>query len=347
MRATDNNKLILKAVQQYNGVSSKEIHTLLEPEVSYSTVKRMLNNLLGENYLTKQGQGKATKYFLSKVYNVVFQISIDEYFQREIDEREINSRFNFDLIENILPSVSLFNKSERERFTTTQAEFLNKLKDLSTFEYEKELERLAIDLSWKSAQIEGNTYSLLETEYLLKEKKTAAGKTKDEAVMLLNHKDTLDFIFSEKDYFETLTIAKIEEIHSLLVKELPIDRNIRKRRVGISGTNYVPLDNEFQIREALEKCCNLINRKENAFEKAFLTLILLSYIQPFNDGNKRTARILSNAILLQNKFCPMSFRTVDAIDYKKATLIFYEQNNVSCIKNIFMEQFEFAVKTYF
>lgn len=51
--------------------------------------------------------------------------------------------------------------------------------------YNKEMERLAIDLSWKSSQIEGNTYSLLETERLLKDKETAAGKPKDNAAMLL------------------------------------------------------------------------------------------------------------------------------------------------------------------
>ena len=347
MKTWENRKKVLKAVSRYDGVSSKDIHVALEPEVSYSTVKRVLNDLLGTDYLTKEGEGKATKYSLSKVYSLVFPIELEEYFSKEQDEREINKRFNFDLIENVLPSISLFNTAESAKFQAVQNDFLTKVKELSDYEYEKELERLAIDLSWKSAQIEGNTYSLLETEQLLKEKKTAAGKTKDEAVMLLNHKDALDFIFAEKDYFENLTIAKIEEIHSLLTKELPVNRNIRKRRVGISGTNYVPLDNEFQIREALEKSCTLINLKENAFEKAFLTLILLSYIQAFNDGNKRTARILSNAILLQNDYCPISFRTVDSIDYKKAMLVFYEQNNVSCIKDIFMEQFEFAVRTYF
>lgn len=347
MKSTENTSKVLKAVSYYRGASSKEVHLLLEPEVSYATVKRVLNNLLGADYLTKEGEGKATKYFLSKVYNVVHPIEMESYFDQEIDEREINSAFNFELIEDVLPSVSLFNATEKEAFENTQLEFLRKVKELSKTEYDKELERLAIDLSWKSAQIEGNTYSLLETEQLLKEKKTAAGKTKDEAVMLLNHKDALDFIFAEKDYFEELSIAKIEEVHSLLTKELPIDRNIRKRRVGISGTNYAPLDNEFQIREALEKTCVLINSKDNAFEKAFLTLVLLSYIQPFNDGNKRTARILSNAILLQNEYCPISFRTVDSIDYKKAMLIFYEQNNVSGVKTIFMEQFAFAVKTYF
>ena len=83
------------------------------------------------------------------------------------------------------------------------------------------------------------------------------------------------------------------------------------------------------------------------FEKSLLALLLLSYIQAFNDGNKRIARMTSNAILIANGYCPISFRTVDSIDYKKAMLLFYEQNNISAFKQIFIEQFSFAVETYF
>lgn len=165
--------------------------------------------------------------------------------------------------------------------------------------------------------------------------------------MLLNHKEALDFIFANKDYLSPLSIQKIEDIHSLLIKDLGVDRNIRKGRVGISGTNYKPLDNEYQIREALGDMCELVNNRDSIFEKALLILVLISYIQPFVDGSKRTARIVSNAIFLEHGHCPISFRTVDAVDYKKAMLIFYEQNNVSAFKEIFTSQFEFAVKTYF
>jgi len=187
----------------------------------------------------------------------------------------------------------------------------------------------------------------LETERLLKESKTADGKTKEEAVMLLNHKDALRFILDNPDYLQTLTVGHIEDIHQLLTKELSVDRGIRHRRVGITGTNYHPLDNEFQIREALRDTCELINGKENIFEKALLALVLLSYIQAFSDGNKRTARITSNAILIANGYCPLSFRTVDSVGYKKAMIIFYEQNNLYAFKQIFIDQFVFAVREYF
>jgi Fic family protein len=251
------------------------------------------------------------------------------------------------LIKDTLNHLSVFTNPELAFLNSLQEKFTSNAAQLSTSEYKNEMERLAIDLSWKSSQIEGNTYSLLETERLLKDKETAAGKTKDEATMLLNHKDALDFIIEHPDYIHPLSVSSIEDIHSILIKELDITRNIRNRRVGISGTNYKPLDNEYQIKEALNDMCTIVNSKENVFEKALLALVLISYIQPFADGNKRTARIISNAILMNNHYCPISFRTIDSLEYKKAMLIFYEQTNINPFKKIFIGQFEFAVNTYF
>ena len=56
---------------------------------------------------------------------------------------------------------------------------------------------------------------------------------------------------------------------------------------------------------------------------------------------------MSNAQLIANGVCPLSFRTVAANDYRAALLLFYEQNNVSAFKRIFLEQVEFAVREYF
>jgi predicted transcriptional regulator len=344
--SSPNEKLILEFIRDNVFFSSKEIHDGLNPSFAYPTTKRVLSKLLSDGLIEKTGQGKGTKYRLASNYEVLFPIDIDKYFEKEIDERETKEGFNFSIID-LLQQESLFTKEELTILEELQGTFERNSKELSESEYNNELERLAIDLSWKSSQIEGNTYSLLETERLLKEKETVAGKGKDEALMLLNHKEAIDFVLANPNYVSPLTTSSIEDIHSILVNGLGIERNIRKRRVGISGTNYRPLDNEFQIREALVSMCHLVNSKKNVFEKALLPLVLISYIQPFTDGNKRTARIVSNAILIDNNYCPISFRTVDSVDYKKAMLLFYEQNNISAFKSIFIEQFEFAVKTYF
>ncbi len=340
-------KQIIDFIQKVGECSSKEIFDDVNLPLSYATLKRLLIKLISSNYILKKGHGKATKYFISPADQIIQPIDIDKYYEKEIDERQIKEGFNFQIINDVLSKHSVFAENELQKLNRLQEIFKTNISQLSEKEYEKEFERLAIDLSWKSSQIEGNTYSLLETEKLLKEKETASGKTKEEAVMLLNHKDALDFFIGTPDYLFPLSVSKIEDIHSILVKELDVERNLRKRRVGISGTNYRPLDNPFQISEALKDTCDLINKKLNVFEKALLALVLISYIQPFMDGNKRTARIVSNAILIHEKYCPLSFRTVDSIDYKKAMLLFYEQNNISNFKEIFIDQFEFAVNTYF
>jgi Fic family protein len=338
---------ITNYVKDHPGCSSREIHEGLVEAASYATLKRRIQELVQEGFLKKNGKGKATRYELSLEYQILFPVDIDQYFKKEIDEREIKEQFNHKLIKHDLRKTSLFSNEEMSYLQNLQKKFEKNINELSPEEFRKEFERLAIDLSWKSSQIEGNTYSLLETERLLKEQQTASGKTRDEATMLLNHKAALDFLLDYPDYLSPLSISKIEDIHSILVRDLPVKRNIRVRRVGISGTNYKPLDNEFQIREALESVCLLVNETTNIFRKALLALVLLSYIQPFADGNKRTARITSNAILLHHRYCPISFRTVDSLDYKKAMLVFYEQNNISPFKKIFIEQYEFAVRTYF
>ena len=314
---------------------------------SDSTMKRLIAAVVKNGYVEVVGRGPSVKYKLTAQALVTMPLNLDTYFDKDIDERKIHESFNFELIREVLPKVNLFTIDEQSILDDAQNQFIKNTRDMTELEYRKEMERLGVDLSWKSSQIEGNTYSLLETERLLLEKQTASGKTKEEAIMLLNHKDALDFVLDVPDYLKELTVHRIEDIHSILTKDLGVDRNIRHRRVGITGTNYRPLDNEFQIREALEDTCTLVNGKRNVFEKALLTLVLLSYIQSFTDGNKRTARITSNAILIANGYCPISFRTVDSIDYKKAMLMFYEQNNIAAFKQIFIEQFLFAVKTYF
>lgn len=338
---------ILQFLHYHPLANRTEIMAGLMETPSGSTVKRLLSAAVKEGNIETVGRGPSTKYRLTPQAHVTMPLDLATYFDKDIDERVVQESFNFDLIREVLPRVEIFTKEELSVLFAAQKEFEKNTEGMTDLEYHKEMERLGVDLSWKSSQIEGNTYSLLETERLLKDKQTASGKTKEEAIMLLNHKDALDFVLDVPDYLKELSVHRIEDIHSILTKELGVDRNIRHRRVGITGTNYRPLDNEFQIREALEDTCTLVNGKDNVFEKALLTLVLLSYIQAFVDGNKRTARITSNAILIANGYCPISFRTVDSIDYKKAMLMFYEQNNIAAFKKIFIEQFLFAVKTYF
>lgn len=337
---------IMRIVMENSNLSISGIRELLSEEVSVPTLNRDLAALVSYGYLDKSGKGRATSYLATASYRIFMPFDTSGYFDKDPDNREAQTGFNLEIVD-LLSQAELFSGDEVGILEALKTEYQHNITDYPEALFQKELERLTIELSWKSAQIEGNTYSLLETERLFLEKEEAEGKPKEDAVMLLNHKDALDYILAHKDVGDVLSLRVLEEIHSLLIKDLGVGRNIRSRTVGITGSAYKPLDNSFQIQEALKQLCTTINAKQSGFEKALLAVALISYIQPFEDGNKRTGRMISNALLIAYGMCPLSYRSVDALDYKKAMLLFYEQNNLAAFKQIFIEQIEFSVKNYF
>ncbi|MBR0573836.1 MULTISPECIES: hypothetical protein [Pasteurellaceae] len=206
---------IIDFISQHTECSSKEIFDGLSLSVSYATLKRTLSTLISNHYLIAVGKGRAKKYSVSPVFKLIQPIDLKEYYNKDIDERDIKEQFDFSVINEVLAKYCVFTAQELSVLNRLQETFINNISQLSEFQYKKEFERLAIDLSWKSSQIEGNTYSLLETERLLKERETASGKTQEEAMMLLNHKETLDFILDNSTYLDNLTVAKIKNIHSI------------------------------------------------------------------------------------------------------------------------------------
>jgi len=313
-------------------------------DVTRITISRDLEKFLKLNLIERQGAGRAVFYLPSAQYSIVKKIDVEKYFSADADQREVREKFNFDIFDKL---SDIFTEAEKDKLLKLNEIYRKKMQDISPDALKKEIERLNIDFSWKSSKIEGNTYSLLETEQLIKNQEEAKGHSKDEATMILNHKKALEYIRERKEEFQSMSPVKIENIHSLLIDSLEVTKNLRKTLVRITGTNYSPLDNEFQIREALEKACALVNKQENVFEKAVVLMLLIAYIQPFVDGNKRTSRLSGNAILQSFDCCPLSYRSMDEIEYKKAILLFYEQNNVSYFKELFLKQFEFAVDNYF
>lgn len=346
MQLTPRQQEIIEIVTAHKTVSISIIKKHLNEDISIPTLNRELAALVAKNCLIKTGQGRATSYKIAPAYKVFAVVDATDYFGLEPDVRHAQTGFNADIL-SLLEDIPLFNDDEKRLLDTLKQEYQANLVDYPETLFQKELERLTIELSWKSSQIEGNTYSLLETERLFKEKEEAEGKPKEDATMLLNHKVALDYLLEHKGIAKELNLRLLEEIHALLIKDLGVGRNIRSRTVGITGTAYKPLDNTYQIKEATERMCQIINTRDNGFAKALLAVALISYIQPFEDGNKRTGRMISNALLIGEGMCPLSYRSVDSIDYKKAMLLFYEQNNLSAFKQIFLEQIEFSVKNYF
>ncbi|MDB5179347.1 MAG: hypothetical protein JWN01_1290 [Patescibacteria group bacterium] len=314
-------------------------------EVTERTLQRDLSELVDKEYVKRKGEARAVSYEVTnqgKMGLALPEKTLEEIFA--VDDRPSLS-YDFDRLSSLGP-VPLFTEQEFRKLHEYNGIFKSKLSTASPDIIRRERERITIELSWKSSQIEGNTYTLLETESLLKEGIVAPGRSQEETTMVVNHKKALDFTEQHKDLFlNEISSNKIIDLHKILAEGI-ISPGLRERLVGITGSSYKPLNNKFQIEDELKRLSDVINAKDNVFEKALLAFTYICYLQPFNDGNKRTARILANAILYADDSFPLSLRAVSVNTYKLAILAFYELGSLGNAKQVFIDQAKFASENY-
>ena len=313
-------------------------------EISKVTVSRTLSAMAREGILQVSGSGRSTIYDISALGRIFSEIDAKKYYAFEPDKRYGMSRYNF----NLLPAMpsDIFTQSELKTLDDATSEYKRRSNNLPPAIQKKELERLVIELSWKSSKIEGNTYTLLDTEKLILENKEAPGHDKKEAQMILNHKNAFNFILKNASQFKTITRKNIQELHSVIVESLNVNLGFRQKPVGVLGSKYRPLDNMYQITEAVDTLSAAVSRMTTSYAKAIMAVLGISYIQPFEDGNKRTSRLMANALLLAHNCAPLSYRSIDENEYREAVLIFYELNSIIPFKRIFIDQYLFAALNY-
>ena len=339
---------ILMIILERDAMQSSEIHTELVSrtgeDLSLVTIKRTLSDMVRGGAIVMAGSGRSTSYSISILGRIFAEVDAHAYCSIEPDRRYGISRYNFDLLSALPSDIFLDNESEILKNATEVYE--RRTRDLPEAIQKKELERLIIELSWKSSKIEGNTYTLLDTEKLILENKEAPGHDKKEAQMILNHKDAFNFIHENSAQFKTVTRKNLEDLHAILVKDLSVGLGLREKPVGVVGSIYQPLDNVYQITEAIDALSSTVSRILLPYTKSLVALLGISYIQPFEDGNKRTGRLMANALLFSHGLAPLSYRSIDEIEYREAMLVFYELNSIIPFKKIFIGQYDFAAQNY-
>lgn len=208
--------------------------------------------------------------------------------------------------------------------------------------------RLLIDFTFNSSRLEGNTYTLIDTERLLLQGAAAPGKPNAERIMILNHKEAIDYLAR---HVETLQADEttIRTLHYLLADSLVAPGaagQIREDSIRASGTTYAPIDG----RERLTRLLLLLLEKARAildpFEQSFFLLAHISYLQAFVDVNKRTARIASIIPLIRGDYVPQSFVEADQDSYLKATIALYELNEVGPLADLYAWSYQRSCQRY-
>lgn len=325
--------------------------------IGKSTVKRYLESLLSEGVLLRVGNGRGTRY-TTGTRTVAVSLQEEEatypntpleahallnYLQTSVAARDITG-YQRSFVDDYIPNqTSLLPAALAE---TLRIEGQMAGQHPSGTYARKVLEQLLIDLSWSSSKLEGNTYSLLATEELFRNGTEARDF---DAVMLLNHKQAIEFLVDAVPEYG-LTVPVIGNLHSMLMQDLLPDTEalgtIRSKIVNISGSNYIPLQAPVLLQEMLEKIIIKSSQVKNPVESAFFLWVNLAYLQPFEDGNKRTSRLAANIPLMMYNSAPLSFLDADAADYAYAMMGIYEQCNVALAVDFFEHLYRRSINRY-
>lgn len=332
-------------------------------------IRDRLQNLVREGEVTKKGIARGTKYKFVKKHSAAIRMTLPtpkteargeatiplsqpakkvrEYVTAPLLNR-VNVGYKRDFLDEYRPNTSsyLTEKDKETLFGIGRVE--EQVQPAGTYA-RKILNRLLIDLSFNSSRLEGNTYSLLDTERLIKDGAPAAGKNPQETQMILNHKGAIEFLVEPSDQVG-LNRFTITNLHAYLSENLlgnpAAEGRLRTIPVDIGQSAFIPT----AIPQLIEGCFDLILAKaqqiQNPYEQVFFLLVHIPYLQPFEDVNKRVARLAANIPLFRQNLCPLSFTDVPKRLYIEGLLGVYELNDVALFKEVFLWAYRRSVSRY-
>lgn len=355
---------IVEAVRRFpDGARISDIAGILQKVLPYRSLQRRLESLVEQKRLTLEGWGRGSRYRPAQIATPVspaevpqavaqLPVSPEGKAVRASVRAPIHERqpvgYRRDFLDSYRPNKTTYLSPEvRKRLaemgTSPEGE-------LPAGTYARHIfNRLLIDLSWNSSRLEGNTYSLLETERLLAFGQAAQGKDAHEAQMILNHKAAIELLVDHAAEigFNRYTVCNL---HALLAENLLADPQaggrLRAIAVNIGGTVFHPLEGPQLIEECFDQILATATAIIDPFEQAFFAMVHLPYLQPFEDVNKRVSRFAANIPLIRRNLCPLSFVDVPVRDYIDGILGVYELNRVELLRDVFVWAYERSCARY-
>ena len=359
-------EIIKEALKSFpHGASIEDVKAAIGLDIGLRTLQRRFDALQEQGYVRRSGQFRGARYHLVSPAAAktgsgspeapgapVLPLSDAGKEIRNIVTQPEGSRhpigYNRDFLNSYRPNIdSYLTANEKDKLarlgkTTSQNQ--------PAGTYAKEiLQRLLIDLSWNSSRLEGNTYSLLDTQRLISYGEAADNKSAMESQMILNHKEAIEFLVPVADEigFNRYTILNL---HALLSNNLLPDPaasgRLRTHAVGITKSVYTPLGIPQQIEEFFELILTKAGQIENPFEQAFFVMVHLPYLQPFDDVNKRVSRLAANIPLNTHNLAPLSFIDVPNDVYTQGMIGVYELNRTELLRDVFMWAYERSSARY-
>ncbi|PWQ97598.1 Fic family protein [Leucothrix arctica] len=353
------NKL-LQSIQRANEALS--LGQLLEvfPELKKRTAQRWLKQLVDDNKIIAEGNGPSRAYLATTESSAASTDQYPSYIPLSADSRDILDYidqplevrrpvgYDISFLQDYQPNETFYLSESLRRQLYKMGDTRQTKLPVGTYG-RAILNRLLIDLSWASSNLEGNTYSRLDTRELIEHGHAASGKAAIETQMILNHKAAIELLVenAEEVGFNLFTVLNL---HSLLSENLlpnPSDEGrVRQHIVEIGKSVFRPLSVPSQLDEALALLLEKASQITDPFEQSFFVMVHIPYLQPFADMNKRTSRIAANLPLIRANLCPLTFLDVPEQAYSRAILGVYELGRFELLRDLFVWAYERSTQEY-
>jgi Fic family protein len=341
-----------------DGLGLDELLRLLNGEISRRSLQRRLSKLVAKERLITEGGSRSTRYLLPKAKSIAepeenyVRLSPSGADVRELVRRPEIERtpvgYNREFLDQYRPNKSSYLTPETISHLARIGATPDAERPAGTYARHI-LDRLLVDLSWASSRLEGNTYSLLDTQRLIEFGEAAQGKDAAETQMILNHKAAVEFMVDLKDEL-AFDRQIILNFHALLSDNLLTDANasgrLRRIAVGIGNSVYHPLEVPQLIEESFQQVIDTAAAIRNPFEQAFFAMVHLPYLQPFEDVNKRVSRLAANIPFILQNLSPLSFIDVPERAYVDGLMGVYELNRVDLLRDVFVWAYERSAQRY-
>jgi Fic/DOC family protein len=351
-------QLLTQIGNSTDGLSLDELLRLLKGEISRRSLQRRLSKLVAAEKLITKGGSRSTRYLLPKAVSKgepeenYVRLSPSGADVRGLVRRPETERtpvgYNREFLDHYRPNESSYLTPETISHLARIGATPDAERPAGTYARHI-LDRLLVDLSWASSRLEGNTYSLLDTQRLIELGEAALGKDAAETQMILNHKAAVEFMVDMKDEL-AFSRQVILNFHAILSDNLLVDANVsgRLRRIGagIGNSVYHPLEVPQLIEECFQQVIDTAAAIRNPFEQAFFAMVQLPYLQPFEDVNKRVSRLAANIPFIRQNLCPLSFIDVPERAYVEGLLGVYELNRVDLLRDTFVWAYERSAQRY-
>ena len=348
-------RLIGNVENNPSGMGVEELLRLFQGEVSRRTLQRRLSALVQSGRLITEGGGPSTVYLLptrGDLNEKYIPLSPSGAEVRGLVRRPQTERtpvsYNREFLDQYRPNESRYLTADTIAYLARIGATADLERPAGTYARHI-LNRLLVELSWASSRLEGNTYSLLDTERLIQFGEAAEGKDAIETQMILNHKAAIEFIVDQGDElaFDRQTVLNL---HALLSDNLLPDPTaggrLRRIAVGIHDSVYHPLELPPLIEEYFQQVVDTGAVIHNPFEQAFFAMVHLPYLQPFEDVNKRVSRLAANVPFIRENLSPLSFMDVPQQAYVEGLMGVYELNRVELLRDVFVWAYERSAKRY-